>query len=180
MAHDRRAIRLIAAFKIAKAVTLLGVAAAAFGLLGSNLRDRTTMWLVATLAHLASATEFHGMRGALGNVVERTLDALLRWLGDATPTRLEVTGLVALGYALVLATEGVGLWKERAWAELFSVGVTASLIPLEVYEIVRRVTALRIAVFVVNVAVVVYLARRVLRERRARAAGASAPVPATG
>lgn len=56
----------------------------------------------------------------------------------------------------------------------------ASLIPFEVYEIVRRVTVLRIAVFVVNVVVVVYLARRVLRERRARAARGDAPVPAAG
>jgi len=180
VSHDRRTIRLIAVFKMAKAATLVGVAAAAFGLLGTGLRDRTTAWLVATLTHLAAATEFHGLRGALGGVVERTLDALLRWLGNATPTRLEVTGLVALGYAAVLGAEGWGLWRERSWAELFSVAVTASLIPFEVYEIVRRVTALRILVFLVNVAVVVYLARRVVRERRARAVGEGAPVAAAG
>lgn len=178
MSHDRRTIRLIAVFKLAKAVTLVGVAAASFGLLGGSLRDRTTAWLVSTLAHLAVATEFRGLRGALGGAVERTLEVLLRWLGDATPTRLEVTGLIALGYAAVLGAEGWGLWRERSWAELFSVAVTASLIPFEIYEIVRRATALRVAVFLVNVAVVVYLARRVMRERQARAAGA--PVAVAG
>lgn len=179
--RDRRVIRLIALFKLAKAVTLVAVAAAAFGLLGEAARDRAVAWLVSVLGRLAGATEFRGLRGALGGALERALAALLHWLGDATPTRLEITGAVALGYALVLGAEGWGLWREKTWAELFSVAVTASLVPFELYELARRVTALRVAILVLNVAAVVYLARRVVRERRARAgAGGRGAVSFTG
>lgn len=146
------------------------VAAAAFGLLGEVLRDRAVAALTGWVERLAGATEFRGLRGALGAALERALAALLRWLGDATPTRLEVTGLVALAYAAVLGAEGVGLWLARPWAELFSVAVTASLIPLEVWEIFLRATPIRVGVLVLNVAVVVYLARRVRRERARRQA----------
>lgn len=168
VAGDRTPLRWIAAFKLAKAGSLVGVAAAAFGLLGDALRDRAVQQLTVWVARLAAATELQGVRGALGATLERALAALLRWLGDATPTRLEVTGVVALLYAAVLTAEGVGLWLAKPWAEWFSVGVTASLIPFEVWEVARRVTLLRVAVLVLNVAVVVYLARRVVRERAAR------------
>ena len=166
----RAALRWIALFKLAKAALLVGVAVAAFGLLGSALRDRALQQLTAWVGWLASATEFRGLRATMGGLLERALTALLRWLGDATPTRLEITGLVALAYAAVLGAEGVGLWLAKSWAELFSVAVTASLIPVEVWEVVRRTTVLRVGVLVLNVAVVVYLARRVARERAARAA----------
>lgn len=171
-AQGRRALEWIAAFKLLKAALLVGVAAAAFGLLGDRVRADAVLRLTEWVAHLAAATEFRGLRGALGGVLERALMALLHWLGEATPTRLEITGLVALAYAAVLGTEGVGLWMAKSWAELFSVAVTASLIPFEVWEVARGVTVLRVGVLVLNVAVVVYLARHVTRERgeRARAA----------
>lgn len=174
VAGDRGPLRLIALFKFAKTVALVAVAAAAFGLLGQVARDRAVNWLTTVLLRLASATEFRGLRGALGGLAERAVGAAIQWLSGATPGRLEVTGVVALLYALIVGTEGVGLWLGKSWAEWFSVLVTASLIPLEVLEIVRQVTLLRVAVFVVNVAVVVYLARRVVRERRAHQAALAA------
>lgn len=60
-------------------------------------------------------------------------------------------------YAALLLTEGVGLLLRRRWAEYFTVIVTGSLIPLEVYELVRRVTWGRLVLLAVNVAVVWYL-----------------------
>lgn len=176
---NRAPLRWIAVFKLAKAASLAGVAAAAFGLLGDALRDRAVRQLTAWVTRLAAATELQGVRGALGGTLERVLAALLHWLGDATPTRLEVTGVVALLYAAVLTAEGVGLWLAKPWAEWFSVAVTASLIPFEVWEVARRVTLLRVAVLALNVAVVVYLARRVVRERATRREGLTGAPPAS-
>jgi uncharacterized membrane protein (DUF2068 family) len=167
-APDRRALRLIAAFKAAKATALLVVAAAAFGLLGASLRAGVTRWLLDAAAQLAAATEIRGLRGALGGRLERALEAVLRWLGDATPRRLEITGLIALLYAAVLGAEGVGLWLARPWAEWYSVGVTASLLPFELWELTRRATPLKAAVLALNVAAVAYLVWRIRRDAEAR------------
>jgi uncharacterized membrane protein (DUF2068 family) len=45
----------------------------------------------------------------------------------------------------------------KRWAEYLTIVSTASLLPLEVLEIARRVNFARIALFLVNIAVVVYL-----------------------
>ena len=62
-----------------------------------------------------------------------------------------------LVYAALLLTEGIGLLLRRRWAEYFTVIVTGSFIPIEVYEITRRLTWTRVALLGVNVAVVWYL-----------------------
>jgi uncharacterized membrane protein (DUF2068 family) len=72
-------------------------------------------------------------------------------------------------YAGVLLTEGVGLWLRQRWAEYFTVIVTASFVPLELYEIVRHVTVTRVIVLAVNLAIVGYLVARLRRERGAPA-----------
>jgi uncharacterized membrane protein (DUF2068 family) len=59
-----------------------------------------------------------------------------------------------------MGTEGVGLYLRRGWARWFTIGATSSLIPIEVFEIVREPRPLRVAILVLNVAVVVYLWKR--------------------
>jgi uncharacterized membrane protein (DUF2068 family) len=65
--------------------------------------------------------------------------------------------LLALAFGIVEGVEAVGLWLEKRWAEYLTVVATASLLPLEVVELTRHVTAVKTGGFVVNVAVVVYL-----------------------
>lgn len=66
-------------------------------------------------------------------------------------------------YAALLLTEGTGLLLRKRWAEYFTIITTACLIPLEVYEIVRRVTAVKTAILIINFAIVAYLIARVRR-----------------
>jgi uncharacterized membrane protein (DUF2068 family) len=69
--------------------------------------------------------------------------------------------MTAFGYAGLLSAEAVGLTLRRAWARWFTIGVTASLLPIELYEIARRPgEPVRFITFVVNVAIVIYLYRR--------------------
>jgi uncharacterized membrane protein (DUF2068 family) len=70
-------------------------------------------------------------------------------------------------YAAVVITEGVGLLRQKVWAEYLTVIATAALIPLEIYELYKRFTALRLGVIAINLAVVGYLIN-MLRENRAR------------
>src|SRR5436190_16087197 len=46
-------------------------------------------------------------------------------------------GLAVLGYSAVEGIEAVGLWYQRRWAEYLTFIVTASFIPLEVYELIH-------------------------------------------
>lgn len=86
---------------------------------------------------------------------------------------LVATGLVA--YGLLELVEGVGLWLLRRWAEYLTVVATAAFLPLEIYELTKAVTATKLAAFVINVAVVVYLivAKRLFGVRGGRRAYAA-------
>jgi len=87
---------------------------------------------------------------------DRALNAALR----ATPRKELELGLTAFAYAILMGAEGVGLYLRKPWARWFTIAATSSLIPIEVYEIVREMHAVRVAILLLNVAVVVYLWRR--------------------
>jgi uncharacterized membrane protein (DUF2068 family) len=72
-------------------------------------------------------------------------------------------------YALLHSVEGIGLILERSWAGYLVVIATSSLVPFEVYEIARKPTAVRLSLFVVNVAIVVYLIVTLRKEHSDRA-----------
>jgi len=74
----------------------------------------------------------------------------------------------AFCYAALFTTEGIGLWLEKRWAEYLTVIATISFIPFEVWEIVRRVTVLRIALVIANIAIVIDLIWRLTRQHGLR------------
>jgi uncharacterized membrane protein (DUF2068 family) len=63
----------------------------------------------------------------------------------------------AVLYSIIEGVEAVGLWRERRWAEYLTALATAGFLPLEVHELIDRVTALRIGALVVNIAILVWL-----------------------
>jgi uncharacterized membrane protein (DUF2068 family) len=69
-------------------------------------------------------------------------------------------------YAALLLTEGVGLLMEKVWAEYMTALITATFIPIEVYELMRHVTVIRACVLTANVIVVAYLVMRLCQQRR--------------
>jgi uncharacterized membrane protein (DUF2068 family) len=62
-----------------------------------------------------------------------------------------------IGYALLQLAEGIGLWSLKRWGEYVAVVGTSIFLPLEVYELTKHVTALKIGAFVVNLGLVAYL-----------------------
>jgi uncharacterized membrane protein (DUF2068 family) len=66
----------------------------------------------------------------------------------------------------MLLTEGTGLLLGKRWAEYFTIIATSSFIPLEIYELYRHVDLTRVALLLINIAVVIYLVFEVARNRR--------------
>jgi uncharacterized membrane protein (DUF2068 family) len=88
------------------------------------------------------------------------LTALTRVL---TPARMKLASAGAFAYAALFLTEGSGLLLRKRWAHWLTIVATASLMPFEIYEIVKQVTPLRIGALIVNAAVVAYLIVKVKR-----------------
>jgi uncharacterized membrane protein (DUF2068 family) len=80
-----------------------------------------------------------------------------------TPKQLRELSLGTFVYAGLFAIEGTGLLLRKRWAEYFTIVTTSGLIPLEVVELVRHFTVTKLAVLIVNVMIVWYLAARVRR-----------------
>lgn len=76
---------------------------------------------------------------------------------NAHPGTLNLVAAFLIFYGLLQIMEGIGLWTLKRWGEYFAVVSTSIFIPLEVYEIIEKVTWLRIVALLVNVAAVVYL-----------------------
>jgi uncharacterized membrane protein (DUF2068 family) len=93
-------------------------------------------------------------------LTSRLFDRMLGLAVRTTPRREVELALSAFGYAVLMGTEGVGLYRRRSWARWFTIGATSSLLPIELYEIMREPRVLRILVLVLNLGVVVYLWRR--------------------
>lgn len=85
---------------------------------------------------------------------------LLKIVLNLTVRREVALAITAFAYAALMGTEGVSLYLRKPWARWFTIVATSSLIPVEVYEIVRELHVGRVVVLALNVAVVVWLWRR--------------------
>ena len=75
-------------------------------------------------------------------------------------------------YALLELLEGIGLWSLKRWGEYVAVVGTSIFLPLEIYELTKDVTWLKVVAFLVNIGLVVYLvlSKRLFGVRGGRAA----------
>ncbi len=152
---------------------------------GRALRDAFILRLLAVerfvrglllLALAYGVYKFNGSRDALQQVFDTYLPLLkpvadklgidlqsagpVKLIEDALSARNSTLVLVAVGvlaYGVLQLGEGTGLWLMKRWGEYLAVVGTGAFIPLEVYEIVEKVTWLRIAAMIVNVFAVVYI-----------------------
>jgi len=87
-------------------------------------------------------------------------------LASLNSTRLWFFAGGASLYSSVRFLEAYGLWHERAWAEWLGVISGALYVPLEIYELFRGVTVIKLVLFLTNLAIVVYLGRTLQRNRQ--------------
>jgi uncharacterized membrane protein (DUF2068 family) len=70
---------------------------------------------------------------------------------------LRATGFLALFYAAVLFTEGIGVYMQQRWAEWLMIFATAVLIPLEVWHIWHHPSLAAVVILIVNCFIVWFL-----------------------
>ena len=145
--HDR-VLRLIAAFKLLKAGLLIALGVGAFKLLHKDMSDVLEHWIEAFKLDPAN----------------RFVDAALGKAANLSPSQIKKLGLGSFLYAGLFLTEGIGLWLLKRWAEWLTIIITSSLVPLELYEIHRHLTSVKLTVLVVNLTIVGYLIYRIRRE----------------
>ena len=95
-----------------------------------------------------------------GNPGEAQLRGILGYLRRAfaySPAHLVHLGLLVTAYAALEATEMVGLWLTKRWAEYLTLVATSILIPFEIYELTLGFSVFKILTLIINVAIVVYL-----------------------
>ena len=80
--------------------------------------------------------------------------------------RLEELSGLTLFYASPLPHRRRRLLRQKRWAEYLTVVATASFIPLEIYEVCRHVTWIRVLLFAGNVAILTYLVIIIRKEKR--------------
>ena len=82
-------------------------------------------------------------------------------------SRLRSLAALAILYAAMRLIEAYGLWHMRVWAEWFAIIAGSVYLPVEVYEMFRRVTGMRGIVLLTNLSIVAYLVYVRLLSRRA-------------
>jgi len=83
-----------------------------------------------------------------------------------TDPQLFALALAAFLYAMVRLVEAYGLWYHRQWAEWFGFLTGGMYIPVELYELVRGVTAIKLAIFIINLMIVVLLGTALQQSRK--------------
>ena len=135
----------IALFKLTKGILLLIVGIGALKLLHRDVAD--------TVAHWVDVLRVDPDNRYIHRLLTRAL--------SVTPAQLKAASAGTFIYSGLLLTEGIGLLLRKRWAEYFTIITTAGLIPLEIYELVHHLTAAKIVILAVNVAIVGYLIARV-------------------
>ena len=110
------------------------------------------------------------------NTDRRVAQQFLDFADNVTDARLWAAAQIAFAYAALRFTEAYGLWKCRTWAEWVAFVSGFLLLPLEVRELIRGLTLLRVALFVGNLVVIFFLLYVIRSNRRERRAANSAGV----
>lgn len=148
--RSTRWLVLIGAGKLAKAVLFTALGFGALHLVHRDLVDVVTHWVVDLRFDPES----------------RFVNFLLDKVSDITPHRLRQLSLIIFLDAVLDLVEGIGLILGKTWAEYLTLIVTASFLPWEGFEILRKASWPKAVLTLINILVVFYLAQNLQRRTR--------------
>jgi uncharacterized membrane protein (DUF2068 family) len=150
--HELKALRAVALLELVKGLAALLIGFALFTLINrGQLSDVAERML--EILHVNPDRR----------LAQRFLDLADR-LGDI---RLWALALLVAAYSTLRFAEGYGLWKARAWAEWIALVSGALYLPFEIHQVLHRANVFHVAVLLINVAVVLYMAYLRVSARRA-------------
>jgi uncharacterized membrane protein (DUF2068 family) len=150
IANPPRGLWIVGAFKLFKGLVLFAVGIGALKLLHKDMAMEVERW--ADIFRVDPNDHYF----------RRLLEKFLS-LDDR---KLKELSVGTFFYSALSLTEGTGLLLRKRWAEYLTIVATASFLPLEVYEIVKRDSPAKVIVLLLNLAVVAYLVIVLRRERR--------------
>lgn len=140
-ARQRLVLRLIAVERLARGLVLLVAGA-----------------VLVTHSHTSWASHLRDWAGDLGLDPSRhVVSSAINRVAALSPHTLVMLGAGAIGYGVLELIEGVGLLRQRSWAEYLTVVATCLFVPLEVWELARHPTLLKVGGLVVNLVIIGYL-----------------------
>jgi uncharacterized membrane protein (DUF2068 family) len=140
-AHSQRGLLLIGALKLLKSATLIALGVGALKFLHKDIAAEAANW-------------FDSLNVDPNNPY---VLRLLQKLSTVDPRKLKELSVGTFLYAGIYLTEGVGLILRKRWAEYLTIISTAGFIPLEIYEIAKHLSVVRVLVLLVNMVIVIYL-----------------------
>jgi len=148
-AHGR-GLRLIAAFKLLKGLALLALGIGALKLLHKDVEAIVVHWI--NVFQVDPHSHY--------------LQLLLEKLSILDDRRLKELSAGTFIYSAIFLTEGAGLAFRKSCAEYLTIITTASLLPLEIYELAKHASIGKVLALVINLAVVIYLVPEIRRSRK--------------
>lgn len=141
--YKRTNLRWVAVYEALKGILVLGAAGAAFEFVHMDVQ-KIAERLVSHF-HLDPASRY-----------PRIFLGVASNLGDIHVLAL---GMGALSYALIRFIEAYGLWYGRRWAWIFGMASAGLYLPIEIFELIKHVNEIEVALFLTNIAILAILWR---------------------
>lgn len=155
----RAGLMAIGIFKLIKALLLIVVGIGILKLLHHDVVDVLSRWV--GLVHVDPDNKY--------------FQKVVTKLWSVNDRKLKEIGAGTFFYAGLFLTEGLGLVLRKTWAEYFTIIVTSSFVPVEVYLMTQHFTVTRVLATLVNIGIVCFLVAHRLRERKRKAAWGRTP-----
>ncbi|PSH05478.1 MAG: DUF2127 domain-containing protein [Acidobacteria bacterium] len=143
-------LRAVAALEVSKGLAVLALSVLLLSLLHKDLNlvvDQVTDWLRL-------------------NPDSQVADWFYELADRTTGSGIRTAVAVGFVYSTGRFVEAYGLWKQRRWAEWFAVLAGAIYLPFELFALILHPHWTKVAVIVGNLAVVLYILRILLENRR--------------
>ena len=150
----RAGLMAIGIFKLIKALVLVVLGIGVFKLVHHDILEVLSRWV--GMVHVDPDNKY--------------FQQVVTKLWSVDDRKLEEVGAGTFFYAGLFLTEGLGLVLRKTWAEYFTIIVTGSFLPVEVYLMTQHLTAARVLATLVNIGIVWYLVAHRLGEWQRRAA----------
>ena len=138
----RGGLLAIGLFKLSKSVFFFGVGIGALHMVHKDLGNE--------IMHLAQELRFVDPESRIVLLLMKKADLI-----DAA--RLREIEFGTFAYSALALVEGIGLMRQKVWAEYLTLGLTIAFLPWELFELAREPNLFRLGLLLTNLLVLGYL-----------------------